>query len=111
MEDEFLSAMNDGVPGIVAALAADHDVGLAGENVDDLALAFIAPLRADEDRICHALQPIEDESPATLLGCRRPPRPNDRMATSGRKLVLFFPKKEGRFRFATRSRRKHVTLR
>jgi hypothetical protein len=37
--------MNDGVPGIVSALAADHNVGVPSEHVDDLAFSFIAPLR------------------------------------------------------------------
>jgi hypothetical protein len=32
------------VPGVVAALKADGDIGASGEPVDDLALAFIAPL-------------------------------------------------------------------
>ena len=39
--------------GIVAALEADHDVGLLGQPVDDLALAFVAPLGADHDHIGH----------------------------------------------------------
>ncbi len=41
------------VAGIVAALEAHHDVGLLGEPVDDLALAFVAPLGADHDHIRH----------------------------------------------------------
>ena len=27
--------------------------GFAGQDIDDFAFAFIAPLRADQDRICH----------------------------------------------------------
>ena len=38
---------------IMAALKADDDVGLLGEPVDDLALAFVAPLGADHDNIRH----------------------------------------------------------
>ena len=48
--------MNDGVTGVIAALAADDDVRLAGQDVDDFAFAFIAPLRADQNRVRHALQ-------------------------------------------------------
>jgi hypothetical protein len=38
---------DDAVPGVRAAVVADDSVVLAGEEVDDLALAFIAPLEAD----------------------------------------------------------------
>ena len=41
------------VAGIVAALEAHHDVGLLGQPVDDLALALVAPLGADDDHIGH----------------------------------------------------------
>ena len=36
--------MDDSVPGIVATLAADNDVRLGGEHVDDLAFALVTPL-------------------------------------------------------------------
>jgi Protein of unknown function (DUF3309) len=45
--------MNDGVAGIVAALTAHHDIGVGGKHVDDLPLPFVAPLRADQDRVGH----------------------------------------------------------
>ena len=35
------------VPGVGTALIAAHHIRLLGEQVDDLALAFVAPLRAD----------------------------------------------------------------
>ena len=41
-----LVADHDGVACVRAALVAAHDVGVLGEQVDDLALAFVAPLRA-----------------------------------------------------------------
>ncbi len=53
VQDVFFAAVNDGVPGVVAALGADDDVGVLGQDVDDLAFAFIAPLGADENRVCH----------------------------------------------------------
>lgn len=43
---------NDGVPRVVAARAARAYVHLGAEDVDELALAFVAPLRAQHDRRC-----------------------------------------------------------
>jgi len=37
------------VAGVVPALEARHRRGTLGEQIDDLALAFIAPLGADDD--------------------------------------------------------------
>ena len=42
------TVVHHGVPSIVAALRADDHVGLLGQDVDDLALALIPPLPADE---------------------------------------------------------------
>jgi hypothetical protein len=39
--------MNNRVSGIVAALAADDNIGFGREHVDDLPFPFIAPLRTD----------------------------------------------------------------
>jgi hypothetical protein len=47
VELELLSVANDRVAGVVAALKADHEVGLLGEQVGDLSLALVAPLGAD----------------------------------------------------------------
>ena len=44
---------DDRVAGVVAALEADDDVGVLGEQVDDLALALIAPLGADDHDAWH----------------------------------------------------------
>ncbi len=51
VEDEFFLPDLDGVAGVVAALGADDDVGLLGEDVDDFSFSFIAPLGADKDGI------------------------------------------------------------
>ena len=51
MQDEFFLADLDRVTGVVAALRADDDVGLLGEDVDDLSFSFIAPLGADENGV------------------------------------------------------------
>jgi hypothetical protein len=42
-----LLADDQGMAGIVATLEADDGIGAAGEPIDDLAFAFIAPLGAD----------------------------------------------------------------
>jgi hypothetical protein len=39
--------MDDSVPGVVSTLAADNNVSLRGEHVDDLTFSFIAPLRSN----------------------------------------------------------------
>ena len=42
------------MPGIVSSLESDHGIGLLGEKVNDLALAFVTPLRADDYHgLCH----------------------------------------------------------
>jgi len=45
---ERLPADDDRVPRVRAALVAAHDVRALGEQVDDLSLALVAPLRADD---------------------------------------------------------------
>ena len=41
------------VAGIMTALEAHHDIGALGQPIDDLALAFVAPLGADDHDIGH----------------------------------------------------------
>ncbi len=54
LEGVTLVADDDGVPGVVPALVA-HDVRvLLGEQVDDLRLALVAPLGADDDGDGHS---------------------------------------------------------
>jgi len=48
-----LVAHHQRVAGIVAALEAHHDLGAAGEPVHHLALALVAPLRADDGDVRH----------------------------------------------------------
>ena len=47
MQNVFLFADENGMPGIVAALSAHDDVRLLRQNVDYFAFAFIAPLGTD----------------------------------------------------------------
>src|SRR5882762_8902116 len=42
------------MPGVRAPLEPHHHVGPGGEEVDDLSLAFVAPLRADDHHVGHA---------------------------------------------------------
>src|SRR5438876_952421 len=44
-----------GMPGVVTALIARHDRKVRGQQVDDLAFAFVAPLRA-QDGYVHTLR-------------------------------------------------------
>ena len=53
MEGELLVADDDGVAGVVAALVANDIVDAATEEIGCLALAFIAPLRPDENDCGH----------------------------------------------------------
>jgi hypothetical protein len=52
MEREFAPEILNGVTRIVAALVADHDIGLLAQQVGDFPFAFVAPLGAyyDENR-------------------------------------------------------------
>ena len=43
----------------MAALEAHHDIGALGQPIDDLALAFVAPLGADDHDIGHGLSPLK----------------------------------------------------
>jgi hypothetical protein len=48
----------------VAALEADHSLGVIGQPIDDLALALISPLRADYDDIPTHAVPASHAAPA-----------------------------------------------
>ena len=48
-----LARDDDRVPGVRAALVAADEVGLLGQQVDDLPFALVSPLRADDDRSGH----------------------------------------------------------
>ena len=53
MELEGLAVADDRVTGVVSTLEADHQIGLLGEQVDDLALPFVAPLGAHDHKSRH----------------------------------------------------------
>ena len=43
-----LAVGDDRVPGVRPALVAAHDIGVLRQQVDDLALALVSPLSADD---------------------------------------------------------------
>src|SRR3954452_32989 len=55
-ERQFVSnsADDQSMASIMSALKADHDVGLLGQPIDDLALALVSPLGSNDDHIGHA---------------------------------------------------------
>ena len=53
VQDVFFAVHNDSVPCIVSALETYYKVNLAAEQIDDFALAFIAPLSPDDGNITH----------------------------------------------------------
>jgi hypothetical protein len=50
---EFAAFVHDGVPRVIPGGIASNDTSLAGEEVDDPALAFVAPLPADNNTDRH----------------------------------------------------------
>jgi hypothetical protein len=75
---------HDRVAGVRAALVAAHEIGVLGEQVDDLALALVAPLRPDDDGRRHG-RSLPPPPEASAKG--RPPRaqsPPGFLAAGGR---------------------------
>ncbi len=50
LQNKLLALDGDRVSGVVPAGIASHDLEALGKHVDDFALAFVAPLGADDDR-------------------------------------------------------------
>ena len=68
VEDILLVAVDNGVAGVIAPLATDDDVDLAGQHVDDFAFAFIPPLGADENGVCHSVFSVNAKKPDSVSG-------------------------------------------
>ena len=47
MQNGFLALDDERVAGVVSALETRHGADAFGEQIDDLALAFVAPLRTE----------------------------------------------------------------
>jgi len=64
-----LIADHERVSGVMAALEAHHHVGAARQPIDDLPLAFVAPLGADDGDVSHLLRFLSTgEAGAALRG-------------------------------------------
>ena len=55
MENVFLSTDNDRVSGIISSLAANDNVGLIREKIDNLSFSFVTPLGTDKYCIWHKI--------------------------------------------------------
>ncbi len=53
VQDVFLFADENGMAGVVATGVADDDVRILRQHVNDFAFAFVAPLSADQNCVCH----------------------------------------------------------
>ena len=55
MKDGFFAVHHKSMTGVIATLEADDDVSILGEEIDDLAFAFVPPLGPDH----HDIRPAE----------------------------------------------------
>ena len=53
MKDGFFTVHYQSMTCVIATLEADDDVGVLGEEIDDLAFAFVSPLGADDCNVGH----------------------------------------------------------
>ncbi len=65
VEDELLAADHQRVAGVRATGVAHHELGVWREQVDDLPLALISPLRSDNDQGRHSHSPLTNASVAS----------------------------------------------
>ena len=61
LQGEGLAVDDDRVPGVVAALVADDQVHLLGDEVGELALALVTPLGTDDDGRGHGAMVVNDD--------------------------------------------------
>src|SRR5919112_4967372 len=98
MELEHLVTEHQRVAGVVAALVANDERRLLGEEVRSLALALVAPLEADDDRRRHqvgragqAVRPPDTKRPRSKPGSRvdlsRVPSPTDGRSGASKVLI------------------------
>ena len=53
VKNGLLAVHHESMTGVIPALEADDDVGVLGEEIDDLTFAFVAPLGADDCNVGH----------------------------------------------------------
>ena len=70
MQHGLLAADDERVPCVVTALEAHHALRAIGQPVDDLSLAFVAPLGSDDDNVGGH----DSGYPFTARTCQRPRR-------------------------------------
>jgi len=51
VKDVFFAFGNDCVPGVISALSPDDEIGFFGEEIDNFAFSFVAPLEAANDGV------------------------------------------------------------
>ena len=83
VELELVAVADDRVAGVVAALEAHHHLGALGEQVDDLALALVAPLGSDDHDSRHATGDYAGTTATRRIGCTAGPRPRAALADLG----------------------------
>src|SRR5439155_341165 len=71
LQDKFFAVDDDCVPGIVASGVASHDGKIFGEDIDDLAFAFVTSLGADDDRSSSFIPNASGDHPITLFNLAR----------------------------------------
>jgi hypothetical protein len=53
VQDRLFALDDQRVAGVIAALEADYDIGILGEEVDDLPFALVSPLSSDNSDVGH----------------------------------------------------------
>ena len=62
MERKTAIIIDDGMTGIRAALETNHNVRLGGQHIGDLALALVAPIRANNRTDHGRFNPFQSKS-------------------------------------------------
>ena len=71
MKHEGAPIIDDGMPGVGTALIAHNDIGILGKQIDNLALAFITPLCADDyDVLAHLPHTLSSDRGVRLTAFR-----------------------------------------
>ena len=63
MKHEGAPVIDHGVPRIGPPLITNHCIDVAGQDIHNLALALVAPLRPDHHEISHRLKCSQKKSP------------------------------------------------
>ena len=57
VQNTLLTIDDESVTGVVAALETDDRLGILCQHIDNLAFAFVSPLRAENHDIGHCIAP------------------------------------------------------